>query len=204
MKNKRELIIIVLSIIALISVIIDCKIMDKTRAETYVQNIEWSDNNTENDTTETIILSPDDILSEDTSVPVTDSQQDFYKISDEDIYLLAKIVQCEAGNQDIYTKEYVVLVILNRVESDKFPDTIEEVIKENHNGVYQFTPVIPGNSWYYTEPNEESYNAVYNVLDSDYDYSNGALFFESCSNPDNWHSRNLEFLFSSCDMRFYR
>ncbi len=42
--------------------------------------------------------------------------------------LLAQLVEAEAGNQPFEGKCLVVDVILNRVESDEFPDTIEEVI----------------------------------------------------------------------------
>lgn len=161
-------------------------------------------------------MMPDQSLSEDTSdvdVTVTDSCQEIstypefiysLDISEQDKYLLAKINECEAGNQNIRTRELVVLVVLNRVKSDKFPDTIEEVIKENHNGVYQFSPLIQGGNWYNTEPTEEAYKAVDNVLNSMYDYSGGALYFESCEDEDNWHSRNLEFLYKSGDIRFYK
>lgn len=161
-------------------------------------------------------MMPDQSLSEDTSltdVTVTDSCQEIstyqefiysLDISEQDKYLLAKINECEAGNQNIRTRELVVLVVLNRVKSDKFPDTIEEVIKENHNGVYQFSPLIQGGSWYNTEPTKEAYKAVDNVLNSMYDYSGGALYFESCEDEDNWHSRNLEFLYKSGDIRFYK
>lgn len=53
---------------------------------------------------------------------------------------LTKCVQAEAGNQDIYGKRLVAAVILNRVESDKFPNTITEVINSPH----QFAVVSNG------------------------------------------------------------
>lgn len=46
--------------------------------------------------------------------------------------LLAQLVMAEAGNQDLTGKRYVVDVILNRIDSDKFPDTVEEVIFQNN------------------------------------------------------------------------
>lgn len=42
--------------------------------------------------------------------------------------ILAQLVMAEAGNQDLTGKRYVVDVVLNRVNSDQFPDTIEDVI----------------------------------------------------------------------------
>lgn len=45
-----------------------------------------------------------------------------------DIELLAQLVHAEAGNQTLEGKVAVASVVLNRVDSYKFPDTIEEVI----------------------------------------------------------------------------
>lgn len=45
-----------------------------------------------------------------------------------DMELLAQLVEAEAGNQDFTGKCLVVDVILNRVESPEFPNTIPEVI----------------------------------------------------------------------------
>lgn len=45
-----------------------------------------------------------------------------------EIELIAQLVQAEAGNQDITGKRYVVDVVLNRVDSEEFPNTVEEVI----------------------------------------------------------------------------
>lgn len=42
--------------------------------------------------------------------------------------MLAQLVQAEAGNQDLTGKRFVADVVLNRVDSERFPNTIEEVI----------------------------------------------------------------------------
>ena len=54
--------------------------------------------------------------------------------------LLARVVEAEAGNQGLYGKRLVVSVIYNRVESDKFPNTIYEVLTSPH----QFSTVWNG------------------------------------------------------------
>ena len=120
-----------------------------------------------------------------------------------DSYLLAKIAMAEAESCDTYTKTLVILVVLNRVWSDDFPNTIEDVIYQEVNGVPQFTPIADGR-WDSVEPDDDSWDAVQQVLKAAYDYSGGALYFESCANADNWHSNNLEFLYESCGMRFYK
>lgn len=225
--NKEFTFMVVFNSIIILSVMIyglnhsGERIVNYNETNTYVQYIERSDKENylpiAGTTEELYNMMPELSLSEDTSdvdVTVTDSCQDFsyypeftysLDISEQDKYLLAKLNQCEAGNQSIRTRELVVLVVLNRANiSDDFPDTIEEVIKENRNGTYQFSPLLPGGSWYNTEPTEDAYLAVENVLNSQYDYSGGALYFESCKDKDNWHSRNLEFLYQSGDMRFYK
>lgn len=121
----------------------------------------------------------------------------------EDSYLLAKIAMAEAEGCSIKCKERVILVVLNRVWDDRFPDTIYDVIYENYNGVYQFTPVQDGR-WDRVKPNEECYQAVENIMKNPYDESEGALYFESCENEDNWHSQNLEYLYEIDGIRFYK
>lgn len=62
-------------------------------------------------------------------------------ISDDDIYLMACQVYVEAGAEPYDGKLGVANVIINRVKSDKFPDTVPEVIYQSgqfppaHNGV---------------------------------------------------------------------
>lgn len=46
----------------------------------------------------------------------------------EEMEMLAQLVQAEAGNQDLTGKRLVADVVLNRVGSERFPSTIEEVI----------------------------------------------------------------------------
>lgn len=123
----------------------------------------------------------------------------------EDSYLLAKIAMAEAEGENIQTKTLVILAVLNRVYSDEFPDTIYDVIfqYDPESDVYQFSPVMPDGRWWTTEPNEDCWEAVKVVMEAQYDYSGGALYFESCDR-DSWHSKNLDFLYQSGEMRFYK
>ena len=121
----------------------------------------------------------------------------------EESYLLAKIAMAEAEGCDLKTKCYIILTVLNRVWDEEFPNTIEEVIYEKRGGVCQFTPIGDGR-WDKVKPNEECWLAVEMVMSSEYDFSEGALYFENCRNEDNWHSRNLQFLYESDGMRFYK
>lgn len=117
----------------------------------------------------------------------------------EDSYLLAKIAMAEAEGCNTQTKTLIIMCVLNRVWSDEFPDTIEEVIFQEN----QFSPINNGR-WDRIEPNEDCYEAVRIVMEAKYDYSGGATYFENCADEDNWHSRNLEFLYESEGIRFYK
>lgn len=45
-----------------------------------------------------------------------------------DIHLLAQLIYAEAGNQDRDGKQFVADVVMNRLRSEKFPNSIEEII----------------------------------------------------------------------------
>ena len=119
--------------------------------------------------------------------------------SAEESYLLARIAMAEAEGCNTQTKTLIIMCVLNRVWSDEFPDTIEEVIFQEN----QFSPIDNGR-WDRVEPNEDCYEAVKVVMEAKYDYSGGATYFENCDDEDNWHSRNLEFLYGSEGIRFYK
>lgn len=116
----------------------------------------------------------------------------------EDSYLLAKIAMAEAEGEDVEGKAFVILVVLNRVWTDEFPDTIHDVIYQKS----QFSPIADGR-FDRVEPNEECYEALEMVM-LGWDKSNGALYFESEKSADNWHSRHLEYLFKHGGHRFYK
>ena len=114
-------------------------------------------------------------------------------------YLLARIAMAEAEGCNTQTKTLIIMCVLNRVCSDEFPNTIEGVIFQEN----QFSPIDNGR-WDRVEPNEDCYEAVKVVMEAKYDYSGGATYFENCADEDNWHSRNLEFLYESEGIRFYK
>lgn len=68
-----------------------------------------------------------------------DIQEEIYM---DELELLAQLVEAEAGNQPFEGKCLVVDVVLNRVESDLYPDTITEVIFQKD--PVQFTTTVNG------------------------------------------------------------
>lgn len=115
------------------------------------------------------------------------------EIDEREMEILCRIVQAEAGGEDIRGKILVADVIINRVESSNFPDSVEEVVYQYGDGVYQFSPVGNGriNDVVVTEETRE---AVYSALLGE-DISGGALFFISRKYADPsglaWFEGNL-------------
>lgn len=137
---------------------------------------------------------------------MSDNKQRVWEVQDEtDKYYLAKIAECEGRNQSIECRAKIIMVVLNRLESDKYPDTILEVITQNNGKTWQFSPCMPGGTWYSDnwEPTEESYEALELVLELSEDTSNGVMFFEAVKSSS-WHSRNLEYICTIDDTNFYR
>jgi N-acetylmuramoyl-L-alanine amidase len=92
-------------------------------------------------------------------------------LSDSEINLLARLVRAEAQTEPLEGKIAVACVVLNRVESPQFPDTINEVIYAPG----QFQPVKNGEI---DKPaDEESIQAVKAALTDKRQLAPGALFF---------------------------
>ncbi len=96
-------------------------------------------------------------------------------LSEEDKMILYKIVEAEAGGEDRRGKILVANVILNRLEHESFPDSIEEVVFQQKEGVAQFSPVANG-KYEKSIPTEDTIEAVTAALEGE-DYSQGALYF---------------------------
>ena len=125
----------------------------------------------------------------------------------EDSYLLAKIAMAEAEGEGVEGKAMVIMVVLNRVWAEGFPDSIEDVIFDysEEKDIYQFSPVAPGGRWWTTEPDEECYEALRIIMVEKWDESEGALYFEATYNgEDTWHSENLEYIKTVGNHNFYK
>ena len=67
-----------------------------------------------------------------------------YKYSEKEVMLLAKCVQAEAGYTNYKSQRLVTKVILNRVESTKFPNSITKVIYQKNGKIPQFSVAYNG------------------------------------------------------------
>ncbi len=128
-----------------------------------------------------------------------------YDLSQADYEALLKIVQAEAGTEDEKGKMLVAGVVLNRVKNRSFPDTVTEVVMQNKNGVYQFSPVGAG-TYQTIKVTQSTIDAVERVLMGE-DVSEGALYFVSrkSANPEKvkWFDTRLTKLFTHGGHEFF-
>ena len=130
------------------------------------------------------------------------------EFTEAEAYLLAKIAMAEAEGESTEGKAWVMMVVLNRMNSGKFADSIEGVIFQsgviNGKTVYQFSVVQPGGRWWRLEPNEDCYEAL-RMIEEGWDESEGATYFEAATNEDNsWHARTLQYIDTIGGHKFYK
>ena len=123
------------------------------------------------------------------------------RYTDEDYQVLLRIVQAEAGICDKRGKILVADVIINRVLSKEFPNSVKAVVYEPS----QFQPVSNGaiNS---VKVTAETIECVDRALDGE-DYSNGALYFmnrRGSGSAAAWFDRHLTYLFAHDGHEFFR
>lgn len=122
----------------------------------------------------------------------------FYR--EDEVYWLSKIISAEARGEIMTGKVAVGNVILNRVRSSAFPNTIYSVIFDRKNGV-QFSPVANGTI--YNSATADSVIAAKMCLEG-YSISNGILYFVNPSvAPNSWASRNRPFYAKIGNHAFY-
>ncbi|AIQ72640.1 MULTISPECIES: cell wall hydrolase [Paenibacillus] len=97
-----------------------------------------------------------------------------YAVSEEELLLLQKIVMAEAEGEPYKGKVAVANVVLNRLRSANFPDTIYKVIYQKS----QFSPVANGRL-NRVKPNDDSIKAVNAALSGVKEVPDNTYFFLS-------------------------
>lgn len=101
---------------------------------------------------------------------LTSSSSSNSSYSSQDVYLLAKCIHAEARGEPYMGQVAVGAVVLNRVKSSNFPNTISGVIYQP----YAFTAVIDGQM--NLEPNQTAYNAARDAMNG-WDPTNGCIYY---------------------------
>ncbi|MCK8823881.1 cell wall hydrolase [Fuchsiella alkaliacetigena] len=123
-----------------------------------------------------------DVLTIPNSTTQTNSQQATGSYSSQDLDLLARLIYGEARGESYEGQVAVGAVILNRVESPDFPNTVRGVVYQS----LAFEAIMDGQA--YMRPNEQAYKAARAALNG-WDPSGNALYFYNPSgvhSPTNW------------------
>lgn len=123
----------------------------------------------------------------------------FYR-SDEVLWL-ARIIHAEAQGEPLLGQIAVGNVVLNRVKSSSFPNTIYSVIFDRNYGV-QFSPILNGSIY-----NTPSYNATLaaKICLEGFDISEGALYFlQPHLSTSSWIPKNRTYAFTIGNHDFYK
>ncbi|HHY73991.1 MAG TPA: LysM peptidoglycan-binding domain-containing protein [Bacillus bacterium] len=96
--------------------------------------------------------------------------------NEEDLLLLAKLIEAEAGGESFNGQVAIGNVILNRVRDNRFPNTIKDVIME----AGQFTPVATGriNT---VKPSQSAINAAKKALEGEKPVKNAVYFYNKAN-----------------------
>lgn len=99
------------------------------------------------------------------------------EITEEDAYILACLVYHEARGECFEGQVAVVEVVFNRMLSDRFPDTVEEVVFHKYGDVWQFSPA----PYLWTaEPSETQFQAVHTALnETEYNVTPETVYFST-------------------------
>lgn len=120
------------------------------------------------------------VLNDNGAGPIRDASQTY---SQDTLYWLSHIIHAESGNQPLEGKIAVGNVIMNRVNSPLFPNTVYEVIHQTN----QFTPVRNGSI--HKEPNAESVIAAKLVMEGVNTAGHSLYFINPRISGNSWVAR---------------
>lgn len=131
----------------------------------------------------------EEVLTEEVNVETEILTDNHLNLDEQEYQVLLKIVEAEAGCEDEVGRMLVANVILNRVNSDQFPNTISEVVYQQVQGNAQFSPVANGTINTVTV-SDATVTAVNKALAGE-DESQGAFFFRAVYCKSKWFDSKL-------------
>ena len=117
-----------------------------------------------------------------------------------DLYWLSRIIYAESGAEPMDGQIAVGNVVLNRVASPEFPNSVAGVIFDRVNGT-QFEPVENGSV--YRPPSPRSAEAAVRVLNGDNTIGSAMYFYAPALSQGIWIQNNRTFLKTIGCHRFY-
>lgn len=119
-----------------------------------------------------------------------------------DVYWLSRIIHAEAAGEPYRGKVAVGNVVLNRVNSKDFPNTIYNVIFEYYGKIPQFSPVADGTI--YNTPCNECIQAAREALNGSRPVGNSTYFFNPSKAAGTWIVRNKSYVTKIGGHAFYQ
>lgn len=102
--------------------------------------------------------------------------------SSDNLYWMAQIIHAEAGGQSYNAQIAVGDVVLHRMETPGYANTVKGVVFQISDGHYQFTPVA--NGYIYSPADTQNMQAAADVLNQHEDLVPGAMvFYNSAQTP---------------------
>lgn len=120
---------------------------------------------------------------------------------EEALYWLSRIISAESRGESLEGQIAVGNVVLNRVESDQYPDTVKEVVFDQRNGV-QFEPVANGTV--YDEPAESAVLAARLCLGGADMVGDALYFYAPALSAGTWIVKNCTYIKTIGCHRFYK
>lgn len=126
------------------------------------------------------------------------SGDDFY--NSDSVYWLSRIINAESSGEMMAGKIAVGDVILNRVASPDFPNSIHDVIFDSVGGT-QFTPVANGTI--YNTPSADSILAAKLCLDGASIVGTSLFFFNPTTSSSSWIAQSRSYVATIGNHKFY-
>lgn len=137
----------------------------------------------------------------DWNTPIAVQSGDHAPYTEEDLYWLSRIISAESKGESLLGQIAVGNVILNRVASDKFPDTVKAVVFDRKDAV-QFEPV--SNGTIYDAPTDQSVLAARLALNGANAAGPCLYFFNPALSEGLWIRRNCAYFGSIGCHAFYQ
>ena len=138
--------------------------------------------------------------SSNTSIETEAVCNEVERYSSEDLVWLSAIINAEARGEPLEGKLAVGTVVMNRLESDMYPDSVKDVILDCRYGV-QFAPVANGSI--YLSPTDESIIAAKLCLDGFRTHPDILFFYNPAISESTYFKENRTYEFTIGNHEFY-
>lgn len=133
--------------------------------------------------------------------PIAVTSREMRRHTEEDLYWLSRVISAESQGENLLGQIAVGNVVLNRLDSDIFPNTIKEVIFDRKDAV-QFEPT--SNGTIYLPPTEQSILAAKLVLAGATAVDDCLYFFNPSLSQGLWIRQNCHYYTTIGCHQFYR